>query len=110
MFYSISHRASGVFLSIGALLITAWLFAIASGETQFIFMQNMMGSHIGKGLLFLWSWALFYHLINGCRHLIWDAGKMMSLTAGQASGHIGFALSIIFTTILWLIGYGIIGG
>ncbi len=108
MFYSISHRASGVFLSIGALVITAWLFALASGEAQFAFIQSILHSIYGKAALFLWSWALFYHLVNGCRHLIWDAGWMMSLKAGQASGHIGFALSIALTTILWLIGYGVI--
>ncbi len=101
MFYSISHRASGVFLSLGALLVVAWLFSLASGEVQFTAMQNLMSSIYGKVALFFWSWALFYHLVNGLRHLVWDTGLMMSLRAGQYSGHIGFTVSILLNFVLW---------
>ncbi len=76
---SILHRATGVVLSAGALLLVWWLVAAASGPDAFEGVQDFLGSWFGLLLLFGWSLSLFYHLCNGIRHLVWDTGHALDL-------------------------------
>ena len=71
---SILHRLTGIALAVGTLLLVAWLVAAATSPQAFGAIQAFNGSWIGRVLLFGWSFALFYHLCNGIRHLFWDAG------------------------------------
>ena len=83
---SILHRLTGVALAVGTLLLTYWLVAAASGPEAFAGAQGLIGSFLGRLLLFGWSFALFYHLCNGIRHLFWDAGKGFDLPTVVRSG------------------------
>src|SRR5688500_2907199 len=74
MVMSILHRITGVALAVGTLLLIWWLVAAAAGPDAFATAQDFLGSILGRLLLLGWSWALFYHLCNGIRHLAWDAG------------------------------------
>src|SRR5690606_1427727 len=71
---SILHRLTGIALGGGTLLLTWWLVAAAAGPEAFATAQGFICSIVGRLLLFGWSFALFYHLCNGIRHLVWDAG------------------------------------
>ena len=71
---SILNRITGVALSAGTLLMTAWLVSAASSPDAFSAMQAFTSSWLGRLLLLGWTVALFYHLFNGIRHLAWDAG------------------------------------
>ncbi len=71
---SITHRMTGVGLAAGTLLLVDWLAATAAGEAAFETAHAVIGSFIGRLFLFGWSFALFYHLCNGIRHLLWDMG------------------------------------
>ncbi len=71
---SIFHRITGIALSAGTLLMTAWLVSAATSPDAFYTVQAFMFSWIGMLMLFGWTVALFYHLFNGIRHLAWDAG------------------------------------
>lgn len=71
---SIAHRMSGIVLTMGAVLVTAWLVAAAMGEEQFNFFMNMAKTPIGLIILFGWSLAMFYHMCSGIRHLMMDVG------------------------------------
>ena len=75
MALSILHRATGLALTVGALLMVFWLLALATGPDSFAGLQAFLGSWFGRLLLFGWTWALAYHFLNGIRHLVWDAGK-----------------------------------
>src|SRR3546814_2392413 len=68
---SILHRATGIALAVGTLLLVYWLTAAAAGPEAFSTAQALIGSFIGRLFLFGWSFALFYHLGNGIRHLAW---------------------------------------
>ncbi|MGD8810767.1 MAG: succinate dehydrogenase, cytochrome b556 subunit [Gammaproteobacteria bacterium] len=105
MLLSITHRATGIALSVGALLLVCWLLAVASGPAAFADVHGFMGSWIGRLLLFGWTWSLMYHLANGIRHLFWDAGVGLELPAAQASGYAVVVLSIAATLAIWLAGY-----
>ncbi len=108
MLLSITHRITGLALAFGSLLLIYWLAAAASGPEAFATAQTIVGSVIGRLLLFGWSFALFYHLCNGIRHLFWDAGHGYELTTAYRSGLAVIAVSLAFTLLTWAIGYGLI--
>lgn len=69
---SITHRFTGVFLSIGAVLWVVFLMAVAQGEAQYALAQAVLDSIPGRLLLWGWIFALLFHLCHGVRHLVWD--------------------------------------
>src|SRR5690606_4983511 len=74
MAISIAHRVTGLALVAGLLLISWWLIALAAGPEAFESVAWLAGSLLGEIVLFLWLFTLFFHLCNGVRHLVWDAG------------------------------------
>ena len=77
---SILHRATGVALSVGTILLVWWLVPpLPTGPKPMTAVQDFLGSWIGLLLLFGWSLSLFYHLCNGIRHLVWDTGHALDL-------------------------------
>jgi len=107
---SILHRATGVALAVGTLLLVYWLVAAASGPESFATSQELIGSVVGRILLLGWTWALFYHLCNGVRHLFWDAGRGFELKTAYASGWTVVGASFLLTLIAWIAGYAVRGG
>ena len=105
MAYSILHRATGVGLGAGTLYLAWWLLALAGGAESFATVSDFSGSFLGRLLLFGWTWALFYHLGNGIRHLFWDAGKGFELDTAAMSGHVNVAFSVVATLAVWAIAY-----
>ncbi|HWB50965.1 MAG TPA: succinate dehydrogenase, cytochrome b556 subunit [Stellaceae bacterium] len=101
---SILHRATGVALAIGAILFVSWLGAAADGPDSYATMQAFLGSWIGLVLLFGWSVALFYHLCNGIRHVMWDTGRGLDLKSVYASGWTMLAATAVLTLIAWVAG------
>ncbi len=71
---SITHRMTGVMLSLGLILFLCMLYAIAGGAEAFSAMQAMTDSILLQIVLWGFMYALFFHLCHGVRHLIWDAG------------------------------------
>lgn len=110
MALSILHRMTGVALTAGTLLLVWWLLAAAAGPLPFEGVQSFVGSWIGRLLLFGWSFALFYHLCNGIRHLVWDAGFGFEIRTMTATGWAVVAASIALTLLSWALGYAALGG
>ena len=98
---SISHRMTGVALSLGLILVTAFLFAAALGEESFEAVSALMRSLPGKIILFAWSLALYYHMCNGVRHLIWDTVHLLELGHARTAGFIVLAAAVILTALTW---------
>lgn len=107
---SILHRITGIGLAGGTLLLVWWLIAAAAGPTEFAAVQNFIGSIVGRILLLAWSFALYYHLCNGIRHLFWDAGKGFELGTAYASGLLAVVAATVLTVISWVAGYASLGG
>jgi succinate dehydrogenase / fumarate reductase, cytochrome b subunit len=101
---SILHRLTGIALALGAILLVTWFGAAADGPAPFSKFQGFLGSWIGLLLLFGWSVALFYHLCNGIRHLMWDAGYGLELKSVYASGWAVLAATAALTIIAWVAG------
>jgi succinate dehydrogenase / fumarate reductase cytochrome b subunit len=56
------------------------------------------------------SFALFFHLCNGIRHLFWDAGLGFELKTAYASGKAVIAVAIAMTLLAWALAYAMRGG
>jgi len=101
MMTSITHRATGIALAVGGLLVVCGLLQLAAGEESFNRFKGIIGSPVGMLLLFGWSWALFYHLCNGIRHLIQDAGFGYEIPQFVRSSWLSVAGSIVLTLACW---------
>lgn len=102
---SISHRATGVLLAAGSLVLAYWLAAVASGPEAFSDAQALLGSLPGRAFLLVITFSLFYHLGNGIRHLFWDAGLGFELRTAHASGILVVVAATVFTLVAWALGY-----
>ena len=102
---SILHRITGVALIGGALLLTWWLVAAAYGPAAFGDAQALIGSWFGQLLLWAFTFALFYHLGNGVRHLAWDFGWGFELSQVRASGIAMLAFAVAGTLLTMIVAY-----
>ena len=101
---SITHRATGIALSVGTLLLVWWLVAAATGKDAYDTAQGFLGSWLGILLLISWAYSLFYHLCAGIRHLAWDAGYGFDLPTVYRSGWAVVGASGILTLIAVIAG------
>ena len=107
MVSSIVHRITGVTLYFGTVLVAWWLIAAAIGPEYFEFVQKVMGSIIGRLVLFGFTFALFQHMIGGVRHLIWDTGAMFDKHTTTKMAYVSVILSVALTFLVWIIGYAV---
>jgi succinate dehydrogenase / fumarate reductase cytochrome b subunit len=107
MALSILHRASGVALGVGTLLLTWWLVAAASADDVFDRAQWFMGSALGLLLLFGWSVALIFHFFSGIRHLVWDAGIGFDAPTYNTTGWGVVIATGVCTVLVWVVGLAV---
>lgn len=98
---SILHRATGVGLAVGFVVFVAWLFDAASGPDAYSTFLGAMESTVGCVLLIGWSYAFFYHLSNGVRHLVWDTGRGLEKEQATASAWFVIVASVVLTAAFW---------
>ena len=106
---SILHRATGIFLCLGAVVYAWWVTALSLGPGPYEAMREVLGSWLGKLLLFAWTFSFFFHLCNGVRHLFWDAGTGFDLQTVYASGRVVVAASIVLTIVAFGLAYAMLG-
>jgi succinate dehydrogenase / fumarate reductase cytochrome b subunit len=98
---SITHRASGVFLSIiGAPLLLWWLIAVASGPQAYAVLIGFLGSLIGQLLLIATILCLSFHLLNGIRHLVWDTGRALDIKTAYTAGWLVLIGTVLLSAIV----------
>lgn len=102
MTMSILHRITGGALYVGTLLVAWWLIAAATSETQFAFVDGLVGSWFGLLVLFGYTWALFHHMLGGVRHLIWDTGAALGKEAASRLAWATIVGSLLLTAAVWL--------
>lgn len=101
MMTSITHRATGIALAVGSLLVVCGLLHLAAGEESFNHFKGILGSPVGMILMLGWSWALFFHLCNGIRHLLQDAGWGYGISQFVRSSWLSVIGSIVLTAVVW---------
>ena len=104
---SILHRGTGIAVMVGSLMLTCWLVSAASGPTAHETLQVYMSSILGRLVLFGWTFALLYHLCNGIRHLLWDAGWGFELKQVDLTGWTVVAAASVLTVGTWVAAYAV---
>ena len=99
--FSICHRLTGIFLTIGSFFLVFWFLSVSIGENFYNYFQIISSNFIFKVILFFWTLAFFYHLFNGVRYLFWSFSLGMELRTVYLSGYIIALLTIIATIIVW---------
>lgn len=110
MALSILHRLTGCALSLGLPLFAYWLVAAASGAEAYEQARRFFVHPLVKALLVGFSFAFFYHLLNGARHLAWDTGHGLERRSARASGWVVFIGAIVTTAFFWFLLVGRNGG
>jgi succinate dehydrogenase / fumarate reductase cytochrome b subunit len=100
---SIMHRITGVGAFLGSVCVMLWLVSLAWDASLYGFLQIVVVSIPVQILLFLWTLSFIYHLLNGVRHLVWDAGKGLELPEIYKSGKIVMILALAITVLIWII-------
>ena len=101
---SISHRLTGVMLVLGLILISVVLMLAVGWPQGFTAFQKALQSAPGQSLLWLFIYALFFHLCHGVRHLLWDS--LFGFEAHRQV-HIGIfqiGISIFLTLMTFFLG------
>lgn len=102
MTVSILHRVTGIALSLGLIVLVAWIMALADGPTAYGRFTDFMQAAVGRVLLAAWSFAFFFHFANGVRHLFWDAGLGFEIRQANASGWAVIVSTVVLTLAYWL--------
>ena len=102
MLSSISHRASGIINTVGAVFLAIWLIGAANGPDAFATVNGVAGSWFGQLVMFLWSFALFYHLCNGIRHQVWDVGVGLDPSTARTTAFAAYGAAAGLTIIVWI--------
>ena len=99
---SIANRVTGAVLSLGSFGLVAWLVAAALGPQAFAAVQGAVASWPGEVILCGFTFAFFFHLCGGIRHLVWDTVHGFELASIYASGWTVIALSVLLTAAAWI--------
>lgn len=102
---SISHRVTGVGLTVGAAVLAWWLMAAASGPDAYDQFASIAQSVIGRIVLFGFVAALAYHFLNGIRHLFWDIGFGFKVSTATGVSALIYVLTVVLTVAIFLLGY-----
>ena len=100
---SILNRITGVGMTLAAMLIVWWFAAGAFGAGYFAFVDGVLTSILGHLILIGSLAALWYHMLNSIRHLIWDTGRMMDVATVEKTSYGVFAGTVLLTLLTILI-------
>jgi succinate dehydrogenase / fumarate reductase cytochrome b subunit len=94
---SILHRFTGVALALGLIALSYWFVSLAGGPASYAAAARLLASPVGLALLLGWTFSFLYHLLNGVRHLFWDAGRGFERTQRHLSGWLAVLGAIALT-------------
>ncbi len=103
MVLSILHRATGVAMTFGLVILTAWLAAAAAGSDVYDQFAGLLSTLVGQVLLIGWSFSFFFHLANGLRHLVWDTGRGFEKQQTNASAWLAIIGALLLTAAYWVV-------
>lgn len=107
---SILHRITGVVLTLCFLLLVYWLAAAAGGADRYGAALETIASPLVQLVLFAGLFSFCYHLLNGIRHLFFDAGYGFELPVARKTGWAAIVGAVVLTAVLWVALGASIGG
>jgi succinate dehydrogenase / fumarate reductase cytochrome b subunit len=101
-FLSIVSRVTGIFMAVvTAPLAILWFLGVMLGEDAYAAMTGFLGSWYGQLLVLASLFSLVYHLLNGLRHLAWDAGKGFEMSQIKATGYLVVIATLLSVAGIW---------
>ena len=100
---SITHRLTGVLLSVGLIFFVYIIYALAGGSNTCAAMQAFTSLWLVQLIYWGFIYALFFHLCHGVRHLIWDAGKSFDRDTLNRYAIIELCASLVLTLTILII-------
>jgi len=89
------HRITGLLLTAASVVLVVWLVAAACGANTYAAVGGVLASWPVRIMLAGTLGVFWYHLFNGVRHLVWDAGFGFDRRAARRSG----ALVVLFAAL-----------
>lgn len=105
MAMSMAHRVTGAGLYVGVLLLAWFLIAASSDGSNFAVFSEFIDSFLGRLILFLFSWALFHHLLGGIRHVMWDSGYGLDAPLRDQLAWATLIGGFVLTILVWILAY-----
>ena len=105
MLCSILNRMTGIALYGGLLILAGWAVALASGPEAYGWYMGLLGSILGKIVLFGLTFSLLFHLAGGVRHLVWDAGYGYQPKIADLTGAAAIAFAVTATVAVWFLAW-----
>ncbi len=102
MLLSVMHRATGIAMYFGTILVVWWLMAMAYGESSYTTFTYFMTSPFGYLIMVGFTWVLFHHMFGGVKHFFWDLGKGFDLDVVELVAKLAVIIPICATVIVWL--------
>ena len=100
---SILHRATVFALFVGVRLLAGWALALASDPEAYACYTGLLGSLIGKLVLFGLTFALLFNLAYTVRQTFWDAGQGFTPKVADMSGACAIAFAAVGAIVVWVI-------
>jgi len=100
---SILHRITGAALVAGTLIIVWWVMAVAHGPQAYADFNHTIQRWYVKLALIGFTWAFWYQMINGVRHLFWDAGIGFGKKVYPVTGKLVLVSSVVATLATWCV-------
>ena len=101
MLGSILHRMTGIGLYVGAFIAAAWALALASGPEWYGRVMGWLAHPLGRLVLAGLTLAFFFHLANGVRHLVFDAGRGLNPKLADMTGLAVMVFAVLATVAVW---------
>jgi succinate dehydrogenase / fumarate reductase cytochrome b subunit len=105
MFCSILNRATGIALYGGLLILAGWALALGAGPDAYGWYMGLLGSVIGRIVMFGLTFSLFFHLAGGIRHLVWDVGYGYDPKVADMTGAAAIAFAVAATIAIWYLAW-----
>ena len=100
---SILFRVTIGAATVGAVLLLAWIAAVAAGPEAYAKVAACSASPFGLFIWFGLSLVVFSFLLNGARHLINDAGRGLTIKSANLLAQIAVWGPIVLAVLFWVV-------
>jgi succinate dehydrogenase / fumarate reductase, cytochrome b subunit len=98
---SITHRITGVFLTLGLLAVGYLLWVLSQGQSEYDSAQQILNTWFGQLVFWGFVFALLFHFCHGIRHLVWDVGNSFSAETLNKYAVVELMSALLLTVIAW---------
>ena len=102
---SIATRVAGFALFAGFLIAVTGAVCLATGPGAYAGYLALMGSVLGKLVLFGLTTAAFYYMASGVRHLVWDTGRGFQPRVASTSALLAFVFGFVMAVLVWAVAF-----